>query len=162
MLDPEEMSLDQLIEEVMYWRQIKAEDIDATMTEGMADYTTAEAEIIMALWNSRGRIVTRDFLQDTFLPPNSHIAERTVDSHIKRLRKKARKLGWPGEIKTVYGRGYFMERDSPHPAIRRDNDDIHLRTDRSDTSEARRNLIRSQMAERCFGRTCCERGECSR
>lgn len=161
MIDPEEMSLDQLIEEVMYWRQIKAENINETMTEDMAGYTTAEAEIIMALWNSRGRIVTRNFLQDTFLPPNTHIAERTVDSHIKRLRQKARKLGWPGEIKTVYGRGYYMEREAPHPSIRRDEDGNYTGTDSRSTSEARQVLVRSQMAQRCFGRDCCRSGECS-
>jgi len=154
MLDPEEMSIDQLIEEVMYWRGVHEDAQEDFMSVKLADLTVAEAKISMALWEARGRIVSRDFIQDRFLPPNSAIDERTVDSHIKRLRKKLRKLGWPGEIKTSYGRGYYMERDAPHPADRSETYDDDSRPDTSDTGSPRQNVIRSQMAQRRDAGTC--------
>jgi two-component system catabolic regulation response regulator CreB len=54
-----------------------------------------------------GRAYTRDELVDRAWGRGYAITDRTVDSHIRRLRKKFAQLG-ADPIETVYGVGYRL------------------------------------------------------
>ncbi len=54
-----------------------------------------------------GRIFTRDQLMDRMYRDHRIVSERTVDSHVKKLRRKISDV-WPEReiIRSVYGVGY--------------------------------------------------------
>jgi len=71
--------------------------------------TVTEFRILRALARRPGHVKTRDQLMDEAYPDDAYVAERTIDSHIKRLRRKlagASAGDAPEAIETVYGLGY--------------------------------------------------------
>lgn len=66
--------------------------------------TRLEFALLTALVRSRGRVLTRDHLLESIWGYQYSGESRTVDVHVRRLR---RKLGPPGaQIETVFGVGY--------------------------------------------------------
>jgi two-component system response regulator BaeR len=80
--------------------------------------TAVEFKLLQALAASPGRIYGRQQLMDRIYPDQRFVADRSIDSHIKRLRKKITAVR-PGEelIHSVYSVGYkfevFNSPDSP-------------------------------------------------
>ncbi len=76
--------------------------------------TVTEFRILRALARRPGHVKTRDQLMTEAYPDDAYVAERTIDSHIKRLRRKLAGAssegpssdGAPEVIETVYGLGY--------------------------------------------------------
>ncbi|GAB7128648.1 response regulator [Silvimonas sp. JCM 19000] len=70
--------------------------------------TQVEFRLLNTLTAEPGRIFSRDQLMDHLYLDRRIVTDRTVDSHVKNLR---RKLGEVGEewIKSVYGAGYRFE-----------------------------------------------------
>ena len=73
-------------------------------------FTVTEFNLLSALMGRPGRVYTRDDLVDRVWAPGHAITDRTIDSHIRRIR---RKLGQAGAeaIETVYGLGYRLKED---------------------------------------------------
>lgn len=72
--------------------------------------TKKELEILWTLLENRGKIFTRDNLLDHIWGYDYYGDNRTVDSHIKRLRAKLDKIPHPNwQIKTIWGMGYKFE-----------------------------------------------------
>lgn len=72
-----------------------------------AGLTAVEFNVLACLVERRGRALSRRQLADLALPADREQADRVVDSHIARIRKK---LGAAGEvIVTVWGIGYRCE-----------------------------------------------------
>ena len=71
------------------------------------ELTVAEFNLIKSLAKHPGVIKDRNQLMDTMYGDNIYVDDRTIDSHIKRLRKKF-KLYDPDfdQIRTRYGSGY--------------------------------------------------------
>ncbi len=71
--------------------------------------TALEFRLLQFLYETRGRVASRDMLLDRVWGYNVALTTRTVDTHIKRLREK---LGVAGDyIETIRGVGYrFKER----------------------------------------------------
>ena len=68
--------------------------------------TMVEFDLLKFLVDGRGRVFTREALLDG-LWPDATVADRTVDAHIKSLRKNLRTAGGDPElIETVRGVGY--------------------------------------------------------
>ncbi len=68
--------------------------------------TAAEFKILQALLEGAGRVFSRPQLVERAFGAGHFLSDRTVDSHIRGLRKK---LGKEGEvIETVYGVGYRL------------------------------------------------------
>jgi DNA-binding response OmpR family regulator len=67
------------------------------------DLTAAEFELITTLLRAPGKVFTRLELLEAIGGLESETLERTVDAHIKNLRKK---LGEQHGLQTVYGVGY--------------------------------------------------------
>jgi DNA-binding response OmpR family regulator len=72
--------------------------------------TKKETELLWTLAAAPGRVFTRDNLLDLLWGSDYYGDNRTVDSHIKRLRQKLDAIpheGW--EIKTIWGVGYRFD-----------------------------------------------------
>ena len=69
--------------------------------------TVTEFLLLRALAQYPGHVKNRDQLMDAAYGESIYVDDRTIDSHIKRLRKKFREIdeGF-GEIETLYGVGY--------------------------------------------------------
>lgn len=75
--------------------------------------TAVEYQLLKVLAAQPGRIFTRDQLMDAMYRDERVVSDRTVDSHIKKLRKKVADAA-PGVdlIHSVYGVGYKFEPSS--------------------------------------------------
>jgi len=70
--------------------------------------STKEFKLLKKLMSSRGRVLSRDGLLDSVWGEDCYVTERTVDTHIRRLRVKLLDAGV--YIETVRGVGYrFVE-----------------------------------------------------
>jgi two-component system response regulator ChvI len=69
--------------------------------------TVTEFRLLSALARYPGHVKTREQLMQAAYPDDTYVSDRTIDSHIKRLRKKFTDLDpeFAG-IETVYGLGY--------------------------------------------------------
>ncbi len=72
------------------------------------DLTLKEFEILSYLTENHGKVLTRDQLLNAVWGYDYDKDERTVDSHIARLRIKLGEYG-AAKLKTVYGIGYKIE-----------------------------------------------------
>lgn len=74
------------------------------------DLTPVELRLLAALQDSEGRVLSRDQLMVHLYKDRRVVADRTVDSHVKNLRRKLQ-AAMPGEdpIRSVYGVGYALD-----------------------------------------------------
>jgi len=70
-----------------------------------------EFRILQVLMERPKRVLSRDQLIDLAWGPNIYIETRTVDVHIRRLRKALNQGGAPDPIRTVRGAGYALEHE---------------------------------------------------
>ena len=81
--------------------------LTARFKEHEANLTLVEFRLLQALTENQGRILSRQQLMDRIYSDGRIVSDRTVDSHIKKLRKKINLLSQPTElIHSVYGAGY--------------------------------------------------------
>lgn len=74
--------------------------------------TVTEFLILQALATRPGHVKSRDQLMDAAYTDDVYVDDRTIDSHIKRLRKKFRQVdGTFKGIETLYGVGYRFSGD---------------------------------------------------
>ncbi|GAB2802628.1 response regulator [Halomonas shantousis] len=69
--------------------------------------TAVEFQLLKVMMGAPGRIFSRDQLMDHMYRDHRIVSERTVDSHVKKLRRKIDDI-WPERdiIRSVYGVGY--------------------------------------------------------
>lgn len=76
----------------------KSQDVDLTVTEFL---------ILKSLAMRPGHVKSRDQLMDSAYGEHIYVDDRTIDSHIKRLRKKFKAVDAEfAQIETLYGVGY--------------------------------------------------------
>ena len=78
---------------------------EASVNDVRVELTVTEFGILRTLLEARGRVLTRGQLIDSVREADPHITERTVDTHIRRIRAKLRPHGFD-PIETVHGLGY--------------------------------------------------------
>ncbi|RJF89079.1 DNA-binding response regulator [Oleomonas cavernae] len=72
--------------------------------------TVTEFLILQALAQRPGHVKSRDQLMDAAYDDQVYVDDRTIDSHIKRLRKKFKSVDADfGSIETLYGIGYKFD-----------------------------------------------------
>jgi two-component system response regulator BaeR len=82
----------------------------ATVSGMTLDLTPVEFRLLSTLVKQPGRIYSRSQLMENLYEDNRIVTDRTIDSHIKNLRKKISNLYKDRElIKSVYGVGYKYE-----------------------------------------------------
>lgn len=78
------------------------------------ELTRVEFDLLKSMLNEPGRVYTRARLIDSVWGDGFAISDRTVDSHIKSLRRKVAEAGGdPGLIETVRGVGYRIALAEP-------------------------------------------------
>ena len=77
------------------------------------ELTAVEFQLLDTLFRSPGRIYSRDQLMDRIYSDHRIVGDRTIDSHVKKLRRKLATL-LPGHelIHSVYGVGYKYDSDT--------------------------------------------------
>ncbi len=74
------------------------------------ELTTVEFRLFQLLYGAPGRIFSRQYIMDNIYGDYRIVNDRTVDSHIKKLRKKLRvNEDGPELVRSVYGAGYKYE-----------------------------------------------------
>jgi len=72
--------------------------------------TRNELGLLQALMERPGHILGRAQLMRRIYPDHRVVSDRTIDSHVKKLRAKLRAAGAAGEyVQSVYGIGYRFE-----------------------------------------------------
>lgn len=82
----------------------------ATLHGRDLDLTAVEFQLLRILAENPGRIFSRSRLMDRIYPDRRVVSDRTIDSHVKKLRRKIAAAA-PGEewIRSLYGAGYKLE-----------------------------------------------------
>jgi len=96
---------------------IKAEDLildgsryQATLCRHTLDLTAVEFKLLAYLAANPGRIYSRSQFMDRIYPDERVVGDRTIGSHVKKLRQKIRAAAPQEElIHSVYGVGYKFE-----------------------------------------------------
>ena len=89
---------------------INLEDYTASIENVNVTLTKKEIEILWTLATSKNKVFSRDNLLNSLWGYDYFGDNRTVDSHIKRLRAKLDEYDHPAwEIKTIWGVGYKFE-----------------------------------------------------
>ena len=66
-------------------------------------------QLLKPLFSKPGRIFTREQLMNNMYSDNRIVNNRTIDSHIKKLRRKFADIGDDTDlIQSVYGAGYRL------------------------------------------------------
>jgi two-component system OmpR family response regulator len=72
--------------------------------------TALEFSILRALLARPGFVFTRDLILDAAYAGNIHVADRTIDSHIRNIRAKMATAGSDSVVETVHGVGFKLGR----------------------------------------------------
>lgn len=76
--------------------------------------TVTEFRLLEALVRNVGAVLSREQLLTAAYPQDVYVTERSIDSHIRRIRKKFEATGTSFEqLSAVYGAGYRLARQVP-------------------------------------------------
>lgn len=90
--------------------ELDTERYNASLQGKRQDLTAVEFQLLRILFEKPGRIFTRDQLMERIYTDRRIICDRTIDSHIKKLRKKIAAVAPELVIiRSVYGVGYKYE-----------------------------------------------------
>jgi two-component system response regulator BaeR len=80
---------------------------------GIAELTPLEFSLLETLHGAPGRIYSREQLMDRIYDDHRIVSDRTIDSHVKKLRRKLLEVTSGAElVHSVYGAGYRYEEPS--------------------------------------------------
>jgi two-component system response regulator BaeR len=89
--------------------QLNAENYQAKINQHPIELTAIEFNLLNILASAPGRIYSRSQLIDMVYQDNRVVSERTIDSHIKKLRKKLNDIESNNElVQSVYSVGYKL------------------------------------------------------
>lgn len=87
---------------------------EVTSTGERVMLTATEFSLLKLLASNPGRVFSREFLLEEVWGNDAVVFDRTIDSHIQRLRKKLGGSDSPGDyIETVWGVGYRFSSRTP-------------------------------------------------
>ena len=72
--------------------------------------TALEFDILRTLLARPGFVFTRELILDAAYADNIHVADRTIDSHVRNIRAKLAVAGCESVIETVHGVGFRLGR----------------------------------------------------
>lgn len=93
--------------------QLDEHRLEMRLDQNTAALTIVEFQLLKRLASDPGRIFSREQLMSCMYSDHRIVSDRTIDSHIKKLRKKLAEH-WPQRefIHSVYGAGYRFEMDA--------------------------------------------------
>jgi two-component system, OmpR family, response regulator BaeR len=85
------------------------ECFQATFRGVTIEFTPIEFRLLKTLATRPGRVFSRDVLMDRLYPDGRIVEDRTIDSHVKKIRRKFESIA-PDEdvIQSVYGAGFRL------------------------------------------------------
>ncbi len=86
--------------------QLDAHQLLVKMGQQNIELTAVEFNLLNKLYSQPTRIFNRDQLMDAVYEDGRIVADRTIDSHIKKIRQKLKQLDEHDYIQAVYGCGY--------------------------------------------------------
>lgn len=90
--------------------QLDASTFEVKIGSVSINLTNIEMRLLSMLYNEPGRIFSRQAIMDTIYTDYRIVSDRTVDSHIKKLRKKLSAAAEGTDfIRSIYGAGYKFE-----------------------------------------------------
>jgi two-component system, OmpR family, response regulator ChvI len=93
--------------------RVDSERHTCTWKDAPVSLTITEFLILQALISRPGIVKSRDSLMDAAYDDQVYVDDRTIDSHVKRLRKKFRAVDGDFDlIETLYGVGYRIKETS--------------------------------------------------
>ena len=96
---------------------IDTESFKATLDGKEMSLTRVEFRLLKALVDHAGKVFSRNHLLDHLYEDYRVVSDRTVDAHVKNLRKKIDEIAGGDElIRSIYGVGYVLEMGEPNPA----------------------------------------------
>ncbi|MEM5475449.1 response regulator [Pacificibacter sp. AS14] len=81
----------------------------ATLDGAPLDLTRREFMLVNALITRPGRVFSRDELLALAFPDDADVFDRTIDSHIRNIRRKISNVTDKNPIRSVYGVGYAYD-----------------------------------------------------
>lgn len=92
--------------------RVDEQSMSVYLQEAAVELTTIEFQLFALLYAQPGRIFSRQYIMDNIYQDYRIVSDRTVDGHIKKLRKKLAAANADMDlIRSVYGSGYKF--DSP-------------------------------------------------
>jgi two-component system OmpR family response regulator len=82
----------------------------ASMLDTQVSLTALEFSILRTLLARPGFVFTRELILDAAYAGNIHVADRTIDSHVRNIRAKMAAAGCDSVIETVHGVGFKLGR----------------------------------------------------
>lgn len=92
--------------------RLDEERLEARVDGALLQLTPVEFRLLQALHARPGRVLSRTQLIDSLYLDHRVVSERTVDSHIKNLRRKIVDSGARDPVVSVYGVGYKLDWDA--------------------------------------------------
>jgi two-component system OmpR family response regulator len=89
---------------------IDADSRTASFDQKPVALTALEFSILRTLMARPGFVFTRELILDAAYAGNIHVADRTIDSHIRNIRAKMTSAGSDSVIETVHGVGFKLGR----------------------------------------------------
>ncbi|WP_438984114.1 response regulator [Aequoribacter sp.] len=86
--------------------QLDQDTLTAQFRNRSTDLTAIEFALLAALTAAPNRLFNRDELIDRIYSDGRVVSDRTIDSHIKKLRQKLSRINQGEVIEAVYGAGY--------------------------------------------------------
>jgi two-component system response regulator BaeR len=90
--------------------ELDEQKMHAQVDGSLLDLTALEFQLLNTMVSEPGRIFSRQQLMDQIYSDHRVVSDRTIDSHVKKLRKKI-SIAYPKDelIHSVYGVGYKYE-----------------------------------------------------
>lgn len=90
--------------------ELNSDNLTVNLNSVCIELTFVEYNLLEKLYKASGRIYNRDQLMDSIYTDGRIVSDRTIDSHIKKIRKKLKLLDPSKEfIHSIYGCGYKFE-----------------------------------------------------
>ena len=89
--------------------QLDVSRFEARYHNELLELTPAEFRLLKTLADAPGRVFQRDQLINHVYDDQRIITDRTIDSHIKNLRRKMAAISPEDVIRSIYGVGYKLE-----------------------------------------------------
>jgi two-component system OmpR family response regulator len=89
---------------------VDADSRTASFANRPVALTALEFSILRTLVARPGFVFTRELILDAAYAGNIHVADRTIDSHIRNIRAKMAAAGCESAIETVHGVGFKLGR----------------------------------------------------
>ena len=90
--------------------RLSLERFECTVRDQKIDLTPVELKILQGFMSRPGHVFSRDRLMDMAYTDERVVSDRTIDTHVKNLRRKlAKALGDEEVIHSIYGVGYKID-----------------------------------------------------